>query len=93
MKTCKVCKGEGVVQKHGKKGAWTGCKACKCTGHELSPINVGDTVHVDSQANQWPYERVVDDGTIVDITQRRFLVALKQHRETLSFPRKDCHKT
>lgn len=51
-------------------------------------IPIGARVHVDGMANQWPFERVVDDGTILD-NMRGYLVQLDQHRENLRFFRRD----
>lgn len=53
-------------------------------------MKIGDEVHVDAAANQWPHERICDEGVIIDLTKRRALVKLKTNRETLWFPRKYC---
>lgn len=54
----------------------------------MKKIAIGEKVHVDGQANQWPFERVVDDGVILD-NAKGYLVKLKQHRENLIFKRRD----
>ena len=47
-------------------------------------------VHVDGPANQWPFERVVDNGTIIGHHPKQgYLVQLKQHCENLYFRRRD----
>ena len=52
------------------------------------PINA--RVHVDGQANQWPYERVVDTGRILSYAKPNlYLVRLDQNREYLLFRRSD----
>lgn len=59
-----------------------------CYSYPMMKIAIGTKVHVDGQANQWPFERIVDDGIILDNT-KGYLVQLKQHRENLIFKRKD----
>lgn len=54
----------------------------------MKKIPIGATVHVDGQTNQWPFERIVDDGIVLD-NQKGYLVKLKKHRENLMFKRRD----
>ena len=54
----------------------------------MKKIPIGTKVHVDGQANQYPFERIVDDGIVLD-NIKGYLVALNQHRENLIFKRKD----
>jgi hypothetical protein len=54
----------------------------------MKKIPIGTEVHVDGQANQWPFERIVDTGIVLD-NSKGYLVQLKQHRENLIFKRKD----
>jgi hypothetical protein len=58
----------------------------------MKKIPIGTAVHVDGPANQHPFERVVDDGIVLDNT-KGYLVQLKQHRENLIFKRRDLSVT
>ena len=58
----------------------------------MKKIPIGATVKVDGPANQWPFERIVDGGIVVDNT-RGYLVTLRQHRENLIFKRRDLTQT
>ena len=50
------------------------------------------TVRVDGPANQYPFERIVDDETIIGYDARQgYLVVLKRHRENLYFRRRDLN--
>lgn len=52
---------------------------------------IGNRVHVDSEADQPPYERIADEGVILEATRRRLLLQIEKGRENLWFPKKDCH--
>jgi hypothetical protein len=54
----------------------------------IQKIPIGARVKVDAPANQWPYERIVDAGVVVD-NAKGYLVALRAKRETLIFKRCD----
>jgi len=54
----------------------------------MKKIPIGTLVEVDGPANQYPYERIVDTGIVLD-NARGYLVQLTQHRENLIFRRKD----
>ena len=51
-------------------------------------------VHVDGLADQWPFERIVDEGIILETTSKtrpKYLVQLITHRENLMFLRSELH--
>ena len=54
----------------------------------MQKIPVDTTVMVDGIANQWPFERIVQRGIVVD-NERGYLVRLYTNREILRFLRKD----
>lgn len=54
----------------------------------MKKIPIGTKVFVDGPANQWPFERIVDDGVILD-NRKGYLVKLKTLRENLMFHRCD----
>jgi len=54
----------------------------------MKKIPIGATVYVDGPANQWPFERIVDDGVILD-NHKGYLIQLKHRRENLMFHRRD----
>lgn len=54
----------------------------------MKKIPVGTPVKVDGQANQWPFERIVDNGIILDNT-KGYLVKLERNRENLIFKRNE----
>jgi hypothetical protein len=49
-------------------------------------LAIGTIVKVSGRAGQWPFERIVDTGTILD-NERDYLVKLDRHRENLIFKR------
>ena len=54
----------------------------------MKAIPAGTRVRVSGKANQWPFERVSDDGTIIGYDEKRgYLVELKNGRENLYFRR------
>jgi hypothetical protein len=58
----------------------------------MNKIPVGTLVKVDGPANQYRFERIVDEGIVIDnnsmgCRNARYLVSLSEHRETLRFPR------
>ena len=56
----------------------------------MKKIPVGTKVKVDGGANQWPFERLVDTGTVIaQHPHGGYLVKLDQHRENLFFLRRD----
>ena len=60
------------------------------TGMKRIPIKT--RVHVNGAANQWPFERIVDTGIILDncnSARSGYLVQLLEHRENLIFRRRD----
>ena len=54
----------------------------------MTKITIGTSVHVDGQSPQYPFERIVDDGIILDNT-KGYLVQLQRHRENLIFKRNE----
>lgn len=54
----------------------------------MRKIPIGTEVEVDGQANQWPFERIVDTGIILD-NIKGYLVELKNNRENLIFKRSE----
>ena len=54
----------------------------------MKKLPIGQRVHVDGPANQWPFERVVGDGIIID-NAKGYLVQLIRNREILIFKRRD----
>jgi hypothetical protein len=58
----------------------------------MKKIPIGATVKVDGPANQWPFERIVDAGIVVDNT-KGYLVTLRAKRENLIFKRRDLTQT
>jgi hypothetical protein len=55
----------------------------------MKKLPIEQKVHIDGPADQWPFERVVGDGVILDNTGRKYLVGLKSNRENLLFFRRD----
>jgi hypothetical protein len=58
----------------------------------MKKIPIGAAVKVDGPANQWPFERIVDVGIIIDNT-KGYLVKLWRNRENLIFKRRDLSQT
>lgn len=58
----------------------------------MKKIPIGARVKVDGPANQWPFERIVDAGIVVD-NAKGYLITLRQHRENLIFKRRDLTET
>ena len=54
----------------------------------MTKIEIGTRVKVDGQANQYPFERIVDEGIVLD-NAKGYLVQLKKGRENLIFKRYD----
>jgi hypothetical protein len=60
------------------------------TKHDMKKLPLQTAVHVDGPADQFPFERTVDDGIVIGYHPRQgYLIALKQHRENLYFKRRD----
>ena len=57
----------------------------------MKKLSIGAKVSVNGVANQWPFERICDTGTILDNVGkgRAYLVALDVGRESLLFFRRD----
>ena len=54
----------------------------------MTKIEIGTRVKVDGKANQPPFERIVDEGEVLDNT-KGYLVKLKKDRENLIFKRSE----
>lgn len=54
----------------------------------MKKIPIGASVKVDGPANQYPFERIVDTGIVLD-NARGYLVKLQTHRSNWIFRRKD----
>jgi len=54
----------------------------------MKKLKIGQRVKVDGPSNQYPFERIVDEGVIIK-NSPVYLVQLKALRETLTFRRRD----
>jgi hypothetical protein len=57
----------------------------------MKSIPIGTKIKIDGTAPQWPFERIVDTGTVLDRSPNGYLVQLDRHRENLTFRRRDIH--
>lgn len=56
----------------------------------MKKLRIGEWVKVDGPANQWPFERIVDVGEVIDQCRHGgYIVKLEVHRENLFFRRRD----
>lgn len=55
----------------------------------MNKLPIGSTVHVNGYADQAPFERIAEDGTIIEHARRGYLVNLHTKRENLIFKRRE----